>query len=59
MQTTNKRSKTDFPYKMKGKTLEKVDHQPYLGVELVLLLELMVNRHSDEVVYYLMHECYV
>ena len=25
MQTTNKRSKTDFPYKMKGETLEKVD----------------------------------
>jgi hypothetical protein len=48
MQTTNKRSKTDFPYKMKGETLQKVDHQPYLGVEL-----------SYEVVDYLMHECYV
>jgi hypothetical protein len=34
MQTTNKRSKTDFPYKVKGETLQKVDHQPYLGVEL-------------------------
>jgi hypothetical protein len=28
MQTTNKRSKTNFPYKMKGVSLEKVDHQP-------------------------------
>jgi hypothetical protein len=34
MQTTNKRSKTNFPNKMKGVSLEKVDHQPYFGVEL-------------------------
>ncbi|CAC5378159.1 unnamed protein product [Mytilus coruscus] len=34
MQATNKRSKTDFTYQMKGETLEKFNHQPYLGVEL-------------------------
>jgi hypothetical protein len=42
MQTTNKRSKTDFPYKMKGETLQKVDHQPYLGVVL------KYNLHIDQ-----------
>jgi hypothetical protein len=46
MQATNKKSKTDFPYKMKGETLQKVYH-------------VMVNRHSDEVVDYLVHECYI
>jgi hypothetical protein len=46
MQTTNKRSKTDFPYKMKGETLEKVDHQPYLGVELSNNLK--YNLHIDQ-----------
>ncbi|CAC5378860.1 unnamed protein product [Mytilus coruscus] len=34
MQATNKRSKTEFTYKMKGESLEKVSKQPYLGVEL-------------------------
>ena len=34
MQATNTRSKTNFPYKMKGETLEKAYHHPYLGVEL-------------------------
>jgi predicted DNA-binding protein YlxM (UPF0122 family) len=46
MQTTNKGSKTDFPYKMKGETLEKVDHQPYLGVELSNNLK--YNLHIDQ-----------
>jgi hypothetical protein len=46
MQTTNKRSKTDFPYKMKGETLQKVDHQPYLGVELSNNLK--YNLHIDQ-----------
>jgi hypothetical protein len=46
MQTTNKRSKTDFPYKMQGETLEKVDHQPYLGVELSNNLK--YNLHIDQ-----------
>jgi hypothetical protein len=46
MQTTNKRSKIDFPYKMKGETLQKVDHQPYLGVELSNNLK--YNLHIDQ-----------
>jgi predicted DNA-binding protein YlxM (UPF0122 family) len=46
MQTTNKRSKTDFPYKMKVETLQKVDHQPYLGVELSNNLK--YNLHIDQ-----------
>jgi hypothetical protein len=46
MQTTNKRSKTDLPYKMKGETLEKVDHQPYHGVELSNNLK--YNLHIDQ-----------
>jgi len=46
MQTTNKISKTNFPYKMKGETLQKVDHQPYLGVELSNNLK--YNLHIDQ-----------
>jgi hypothetical protein len=38
--------KTDFPYKMKGETLQKVDHQPYLGVELSNNLK--YNLHIDQ-----------
>lgn len=46
MQATNKRHKTNFPYKMKGQTLEIVDHQPYLGVELSSNLK--YNLHIDQ-----------
>lgn len=46
MQATNKRSKTDFPYKMKGETLEKVDHQPYLGVEPSNSLKYNLHIHQ-------------
>ncbi|CAC5373719.1 unnamed protein product [Mytilus coruscus] len=46
MQATNKRSKTDFTYKMKRKTLEKVSYQPYLGVELCNNLK--YNLHIDQ-----------
>ncbi|CAC5360924.1 unnamed protein product [Mytilus coruscus] len=46
MQATNKRSKTDFTYEMKGENLEKVSHQPYLGVELCSNLK--YNLHIDQ-----------
>jgi hypothetical protein len=46
MQATNKKSKTDFPYKMKGETLQKVYQQPYLGVELSNNLK--YNLHIDQ-----------
>jgi hypothetical protein len=42
----NKKSKTDFPYKMKGETLQKAYHQPYLGVELSNNLK--YNLHIDQ-----------
>ncbi|CAC5418094.1 unnamed protein product [Mytilus coruscus] len=46
MQAANKRSKTDFTYKMKGEDLEKVSHQPYLGVELCNNMK--YNLHIDQ-----------
>jgi hypothetical protein len=43
MQATNKKSKTDFPYKMKGETLQKAYHQPYLRLSAMSLMNTRNN----------------